>query len=65
MICDDTLGGFTAIDARRFGEEFIKRRRAEKAGVQISTGQIPSSSITPAESLDKFVPVLKKRRGKQ
>ncbi|KAJ3048433.1 hypothetical protein HK097_010539 [Rhizophlyctis rosea] len=31
MICDDTLGGITAIDSRRFGVEFFKRRR-EDAG---------------------------------
>ncbi|KAI8811032.1 hypothetical protein BJ742DRAFT_148360 [Cladochytrium replicatum] len=27
-VCDDTLGGLTAIDPRKFGEEFIRRRAA-------------------------------------
>eukprot|EP00842_Homolaphlyctis_polyrhiza_P006616 jgi/Hompol1/6956/HPOL_002397-RA len=31
MICDDTLGGSTAIDPRKFANEFIHRRRTESA----------------------------------
>ena len=65
MICDDTLGGFTSIDSRRFGEEFIKRRRALK----IDTGSSLSSLNSSAESLvtspsDKFVTVTKKKKSK-
>ncbi|KAJ1550987.1 hypothetical protein HK096_003818, partial [Nowakowskiella sp. JEL0078] len=38
MICDDTLGGMTSIDARKFGDEFIRRRR--------EMGNNPSATIT-------------------
>ena len=32
MICDDTLGGNTAIDPRKFADEFLRRRRADASG---------------------------------
>jgi hypothetical protein len=33
MICDDALGGSTAIDSRKFADEFVKRRQADVSGV--------------------------------
>ncbi|KAI8896580.1 hypothetical protein BC833DRAFT_596935 [Globomyces pollinis-pini] len=32
MICDHSIGGFTAIDSRKFADEFIQKRRAELSG---------------------------------
>ena len=29
MICDDTLGGYTSIDSRKFAEEFLRRRASD------------------------------------
>ncbi|KAJ3211362.1 hypothetical protein HDU82_006024 [Entophlyctis luteolus] len=31
MICDDTLGGLTAIDPIKFADEFVRRRKADAA----------------------------------
>jgi hypothetical protein len=31
-ICDDTLGGLTAIDPRKFADEFIRRRKIDSMG---------------------------------
>ncbi|KAI9336836.1 hypothetical protein DFJ73DRAFT_18127 [Zopfochytrium polystomum] len=63
-ICDDTLGGLTAMDARKFAEEFLRRRRndienpgwtiagsATKAG---SSAGLPASAVIGPSSLNKF-----------
>ncbi|KAH9269446.1 hypothetical protein BASA83_008529 [Batrachochytrium salamandrivorans] len=43
MICDDTLGGSTAIDPRKFADEYIRRRQAEAAGTPWSSTSAESS----------------------
>ncbi|KAJ3156215.1 hypothetical protein HDU86_003978 [Geranomyces michiganensis] len=35
-ICDDILGGLTAIDPRKFAEEFVRRRKADANGSVVS-----------------------------
>lgn len=46
-VCDDSLGGFTAIDPRKFAHAFIERRRADiKAG---------PSSWASLENVNKLV----------
>ncbi|KAJ3166600.1 hypothetical protein HDU88_003082 [Geranomyces variabilis] len=35
-ICDDILGGLTAIDPRKFAEEFGRRRKADASGTVVS-----------------------------
>ena len=71
MICDDTLGGLTAIDPRKFGEEFLKRRRADMNGAFGSVDGVGASSGTGLEgfeSANKFVVVgkgAKKKKSKK
>jgi hypothetical protein len=31
-VCDDSLGGYTAIDSRKFAENFVKRRMLDSKG---------------------------------
>ncbi|KAI8810195.1 hypothetical protein BJ742DRAFT_802469 [Cladochytrium replicatum] len=47
-VCDDTLGGLTAIDPRKFGEEFI-RRRASGGGSADRGAVSPDNSAGGAE----------------
>ena len=53
-ICDDTLGGYHAIDSRKFANEFIKRRggwttvgKVENNGFQV-VGKKKKASKTSA-----------------
>ncbi|KAJ1566109.1 hypothetical protein HK096_000770 [Nowakowskiella sp. JEL0078] len=80
MICDDTLGGVTSIDARKFGDEFIRRRReivnnpnatlASSTFVGVSTTsnlgmQILSKPIEEMETGNRFVTVGAKNKKKK
>ncbi|TPX64602.1 hypothetical protein SpCBS45565_g05773 [Spizellomyces sp. 'palustris'] len=76
MICDDTLGGLTAIDPRKFADEFSKKRRADASGSSISSDgwtavgpTAPSTvSLDVFDSGNKFVVVgkqSKKKKGKK
>ncbi|KAJ3123390.1 hypothetical protein HK098_001934 [Nowakowskiella sp. JEL0407] len=74
MICDDTLGGVTSIDARKFGEEFIRRRREGVVGTTTNTG-VATTSLAgmqmlarPIEDLgtgNRFVTVGKNKKKKK
>ncbi|KAI8926187.1 hypothetical protein BC831DRAFT_457831 [Entophlyctis helioformis] len=54
MICDDTLGGSTAIDPRKFADEFLRRRRADQPGASgpgaawsaVSAPAAPAAPVT-------------------
>ena len=53
MICDDTLGGLTAIDARKFADEFLKRRRGDKDDAGgVSSASSRSLSASPMSGMD-------------
>lgn len=68
-ICYDTLGGYTAIDSRKFALEFIKRRQAstdsewqvvkEAASFKEPRGGSAGGGF---ESPNKFVVVGKKKK---
>lgn len=69
-ICNDTLGGYTSIDSRRFAEEFIRRRRMDASHggnwETITSGPSSASSsnnISGFETTNKFVVVGKKKKG--
>ncbi|KAL5032691.1 hypothetical protein BDV3_001246 [Batrachochytrium dendrobatidis] len=47
MICDDTLGGSTAIDPRKFADEYIRRRQAEASGTHWSAQSSAESDRHP------------------
>ncbi|KAJ3017113.1 hypothetical protein HKX48_003709 [Thoreauomyces humboldtii] len=77
-ICDDILGGLTAIDPRKFAEEFIRKRKADANGAAIAASEswtaVSGSAPAPAtaasldtfDSGNKFVVVGKqsKKKGK-
>lgn len=69
MICDDTLGGLTAIDPRKFAEEFGKKRRADLSGEmeRVSGSNGGSNGLEVFESGNKFVVVKggKKKKGRK
>jgi hypothetical protein len=73
IVCDDTLGGLTAIDPRKFADEFLKRRRADEQGwTSVSAGSggaAPSSaavnnSFKGYESVNSFT-VVGQKAGKK
>jgi hypothetical protein len=57
LICDDALGGYTAIDSRKFASEFIKRREAAKAGIPISSIQGSLEISSSIDDSDGWTPV--------
>ncbi|KAJ3043398.1 hypothetical protein HDV00_005096 [Rhizophlyctis rosea] len=69
MICDDTLGGLTAIDPRKFADEFMKRRRADASGVGVESlngaGGASGTGLESFESANKFVVVGKGAKKKK
>ncbi|KAI9098690.1 hypothetical protein DFS34DRAFT_649391 [Phlyctochytrium arcticum] len=79
MICDDTLGGLTAIDPHKFADEFSRRRKADASGISLasegwtSVGSgaapgLPTATLETFDSGNKFVMVgkgSKKKKGKK
>lgn len=71
-ICDDTLGGFHAIDAHKFAREFVRRRRLADTdghgewqsveGTGKKVGDRVVSGKGKFESNNKFVVVGKKKK---
>ncbi|KAJ3416190.1 hypothetical protein HDV05_002835 [Chytridiales sp. JEL 0842] len=78
-ICDDTLGGLTAIDPRKFAEEFMRRRKADVAsgsggseggwtsvgGSAAPAGAIPGGTFKSFESTNSFTVVGQKAKNKK
>ncbi|TPX37157.1 hypothetical protein SmJEL517_g01056 [Synchytrium microbalum] len=68
LICDDTLGGLTAIDARKFADEFVRRRRSDREETTTPGGgsSRPSSanSMADFDTGNRFVVVNKKKQVK-
>lgn len=69
-ICDDTLGGFTSVDSRKFAMEFCKRRLADRestAARQSGSAGFKDPTIGHLETGNKFVVVnpKKKKKGKK
>ncbi len=56
MICDDTLGGMLALDPRKFGEEFLRRRRQDHFD-QLQGGGASSSAAKAPAGLPKPTPL--------
>ncbi|KAJ3295147.1 hypothetical protein HK104_002957 [Borealophlyctis nickersoniae] len=75
LVCDDTLGGLTAIDPRKFADEFARRRRADANGSSegwsgVASGGATTTAGAALEGFDtgnKFVVVKqgKKKRSKK
>ncbi|KAI8615226.1 hypothetical protein BC830DRAFT_1123725 [Chytriomyces sp. MP71] len=67
MICDDTLGGLTALDPHKFAEEYMRRRRADAVNDPAAYATTPAASDTLKgfESPNGFVVVQKKKGGKK
>jgi len=69
-ICDDTLGGYTAIDSRKFALEFIRRRQAVAEGgwqtvretASGRDGRVSGGGGGGFETVNKFVVVGKKKK---
>jgi hypothetical protein len=55
-ICDDSLGGYTAIDARKFAENFVKRRRLDSKGGASEWASLDNivSPVLPKEKKDEW-----------
>ncbi|TPX40378.1 hypothetical protein SeMB42_g06034 [Synchytrium endobioticum] len=66
MVCDDTLGGLTAIDPRKFADEFVKRRHADRDdSVGISGGATRLANVSSLSEFDtgnRFVTVNSKKK---
>ncbi|ORX59986.1 hypothetical protein BCR36DRAFT_316252 [Piromyces finnis] len=57
-ICNDTLGGITAIDPLKFAEEFIKRRKMDQNDQSFSAVRGYSSyAHDESKNSNKFIPV--------
>ncbi|KAI8817426.1 uncharacterized protein EV422DRAFT_570773 [Fimicolochytrium jonesii] len=55
-ICDDILGGLTAIDPRKFADEFVRKRKADASGEPTSPGAV-EAGWTAVGSVGAAVPV--------
>ncbi|TPX71260.1 hypothetical protein CcCBS67573_g06281 [Chytriomyces confervae] len=66
MICDDTLGGLTAIDPLKFAEEFMRRRRADASNdpAAYAPSVETAGSRSNESSASGFV-VVQKKKGKK
>ncbi|KAJ3023455.1 UNVERIFIED_CONTAM: hypothetical protein HDU68_008611 [Siphonaria sp. JEL0065] len=66
-ICDDTLGGLTAIDPVKFAEEFIRRRRADLQGpaAYAAASGAGSSGGDAARGFDSGFVTVQKKKGKK
>ncbi|TPX56223.1 hypothetical protein PhCBS80983_g04675 [Powellomyces hirtus] len=63
-ICDDILGGLTAIDPRKFADEFIRKRKADASGSSLTAASATEGGWTsvgsgavapqPVQTLDSF-----------
>ncbi|KAJ3086378.1 hypothetical protein HK102_013208 [Quaeritorhiza haematococci] len=72
LICDDTLGGLTAMDARKFAEEFMRRRKSDSSSSSSGVGGSPSAAwggvetgFEGLETQNKFVMVGKAAKKKK
>ena len=80
-ICDDTLGGFTCIDSRKFADEFLKRRKADRKNngednwsvsaaksmnfTKPKKAESKGTGMEGFENGNKFVTVKIKKKGKK
>ncbi|KAJ3027221.1 UNVERIFIED_CONTAM: hypothetical protein HDU68_004224 [Siphonaria sp. JEL0065] len=63
-ICDDTLGGLTAIDPVKFAEEFIRRRRADLQG-PAAYAAASGGGGDAARGFDSGFVTVQKKKGKK
>ncbi|KAJ3120894.1 hypothetical protein HK100_012606 [Physocladia obscura] len=61
MVCDDTLGGLTAIDPIKFADEFVRRRKADAANDPAAWAPSTTNGFGASEAQSGFVTVQKKK----
>ncbi|KAI9331571.1 hypothetical protein BDR26DRAFT_870035 [Obelidium mucronatum] len=64
-ICDDTLGGLTAIDPVKFAEEFMRRRKADVSDPAGYVAGSSGSSNDAGRGFDSGFVTVQKKKGKK